>query len=128
MCNINYAVVDYMRNPNVILKPGEERGTGKYSIDRFPGRSANILGEDLSPRWFNKFHIFEVIWEPQKIRMLVDGKETACFTPEYCAIPDKHMFLWIGSPIYQDGTYYAQTHLPFIAESKETIIDYIKIE
>lgn len=128
MCNINYAVVDYMRNPNVILKPGEERGTGKYSIDRFPGKSANILGEDLSPDWFNKFHIFEVIWEPKRIRMFVDGKETACFTPEYCAIPDKHMFLWIGSPIYQDGTYYTQTLMPFTSGNKETIIDCIRIE
>jgi hypothetical protein len=128
MCNINFAVVDYMRNPHVVLKPGEERGTGKYSIDRFPERSANILGEDLTPRWFERFHTFEIIWEPKKIRMFVDGKETASFTPEYCAIPDKHMFLWIGSPIYQDGTYYTQSFIPFTESDKETIIDYIRIE
>ncbi|HRN93368.1 MAG: family 16 glycosylhydrolase [Chitinophagales bacterium] len=127
-CNINYAIIDYMRNPNVVLKPGEERGTGKYSINRFPEKSANILGEDLSPEWFSRFHTFEVIWQPEKIRMLIDGKETACFTPEYSSIPDKHMFLWIGSPIYQDGTYFTQSFIPFTETDKETIIDYIKIE
>lgn len=127
-CNINYAIIDYMRNPNVLLKPGEERSFGKYSINRFPEKSANILGEDLSPEWFRRFHTFEVIWQPEKIRMLIDGKETACFTPEYASIPDKHMFLWIGSPIYQDGTYFTQSFIPFTETDKETIIDYIKIE
>ncbi|MBX2903237.1 MAG: family 16 glycosylhydrolase [Chitinophagales bacterium] len=128
MCNINYAIIDYMRHKDVLLKPGEERWNGKYSIDRFPQKSANILGEDLSPDWFKRFHTFEVIWEPQKVRMFIDGKETACFTPEYCAIPNKHMFLWIGSPIYQDGTIYTQSYIPFLESDKETIIDYIKIE
>ncbi len=127
-CNVNFAVVDYMRNPDVMLKPDMEVWTGKTMMDRHPKISASVIGEDLSTDWFNRFHTFEILWEPNRVRMFVDGKEGADFTPNYISIPDKHLFLWIGSPIYQDGTFYSQTAIPFLESGKETIIDYIKIE
>jgi len=126
--NVNFAVVDYMRNANARLKPDMEIWTGKYSVDRFPKVSANIIGEELLPDWFDRFHTYEILWEPNRVRMYVDGKETADFTPDLISVPDKHLFLWIGSPLYQDGTIYTQSFVPFLESDKEAIIDFIKIE
>jgi hypothetical protein len=59
---------------------------------------------------------------------MLDGQEKALITKNMAAIPDKYMFLWIGSPMYQDGTYYLQSFIPFLKYDKQSIIDYIKIE
>jgi|GEM_PF-3005467 len=125
---INYSIVDYMRNPNVQLKPGEYKQMGNYKADRLNDRQAGIAGKDLSREFFNSFHTYELYWYPDHVRFLLDGEETAVLTKDMAAIPDKYMFLWIGSPMYQDGTYYAQSNIPFLKEDKHTIIDYIKIE
>jgi len=126
--NVNFAVVDYMRNADARLKPDMELWTDKYLVDRFPKVSANIIGEELLPDWFDRFHTYEILWEPNRVRMYVDGKETADFTPDLISVPNKHLFLWIGSPLYQDGTMYTQSFIPFLESDKEAIIDYIKIE
>lgn len=125
---INYSIVDYMRNPNVSVKPGEEKKIGKYTVDRLNNRQLNLLGEQFDRSFFDKFHTYELIWTPQQVRFLLDGEEKAVITPEMAMIPDKHLFLWIGSPIYQDGTYYSQIQIPFLEKDKETVIDYIRIE
>ncbi len=125
---INYSIVDYMRDPNVQIKPGEEKKWGNYSIERYNQRQASVIGEEFNRHYFDEFHTYEMYWYPGKVRFVVDGTERAVLTKDVAAIPDKHMFLWIGSPMYQDGTYYMQSHIPFLKYDKQTIIDYIKIE
>jgi beta-glucanase (GH16 family) len=101
---------------------------GNYKADRLNDRQAGIAGKELNREFFNSFHTYELYWYPDHVRFLLDGVETAFITKDMAAIPDKYMFLWIGSPLYQDGTYYAQSDIPFLKEDKHTIIDYIKIE
>lgn len=125
---INYSIVDYMRNPNVQLKPGEFKQMGNYKAERLNKRQAGIPGTELNREFFNSFHTYELYWYPDHVRFMLDGYETAVITSDMAAIPDKYMFLWIGSPLYQDGTYYAQSNIPFLKTDKHTIIDYIKIE
>ena len=62
------------------------------------------------------------------MRFLIDGVEKADIGKDLAKIPDKHMFLWVGSPLYQDGTWYTQTNIPFLKDDKYSIIDYIKID
>jgi beta-glucanase (GH16 family) len=125
---INYSIVDYMRNANVQLKPGEQKKWGNYDIERYNRRQASVLGKEFKRDFFNDFHTYEMYWYPDRVRFMVDGKETAVITKDVASIPDKYMFLWIGSPMYQDGTYYMQSHIPFLKYDKHTIVDYIKIE
>jgi beta-glucanase (GH16 family) len=88
----------------------------------------NLPGENLTRSFFNDFHTYELFWHPDHVRFLVDGQEKGIITNHMAKIPDKHMYLWIGSPLYQDGTYYSQSEIPFLKYDKESIIDYIKIE
>jgi hypothetical protein len=125
---INYSIVDYMRNPKVTIKPGEIKEYGKYHANRLNNRQLNVPGENIPKEFFNSFHTYELYWYPDKIRFLVDGTEHALITKDMAAIPDKYLFLWIGSPLYQDGTYYQQSSVPFLQKDKYTIIDYIRIE
>ena len=125
---INYSIVDYMRKPDVKLRPGEYKQMGNYKAERLNNRQAGIPGENLGRDFFYGFHTYEMYWTPQYVRFLVDGQEKAYINPDMAAIPDRHMYLWIGSPIYQDGTYYAQSNIPFTRFTYETIVDYIKIE
>jgi len=125
---INYSIVDYMRDARVSVKPGEQKSKGKYTVDRFNGRQLNIEGPQFDRSFFDSFHTYELFWYPDHVKFMVDGQEKALITGDEAKIPDKYMFLWIGSPLYQDGTYYSQTSIPFLANDKKTIIDYIKIE
>jgi hypothetical protein len=125
---INYSIVDYMRDPNVKVKPGEEKQMGQYTVDRLNNRQLNLPSKQFDRSFFEQFHTYELIWSPQQVRFLLDGKEEAVITPDMAKIPDKYLFLWIGSPIYQDGTYYSQIKIPFLEKDKQSVIDYIKIE
>ncbi|MES2619543.1 MAG: glycoside hydrolase family 16 protein [Bacteroidota bacterium] len=125
---INYAIVDYMRDANVQVKPGEMKEMEHYKVNRLNDRQLNLPGENLPRSFFNDFHTYELYWYPDHVRFLLDGKEVGIISKNMAKIPDKHMFLWIGSPMYQDGTYYAQSHIPFLKYDKESVIDYIKIE
>lgn len=125
---INYSIVDYMRNPEVQLRPGEMKQMGKYKAERLNQRQAGIPGVDLNKSFFDSFHTYELFWYPDKVVFKLDRQETAVITPDMAAIPDKYMFLWIGSPLYQDGTYYTQSNIPFLKHDKYSVIDYIRIE
>ena len=125
---INYSVVDYMRDPNVDVKPGEQKKVGKYSIDRLNNVQANIPSAKFDNKFFDYYHLYEVYWTPTSIRYLLDGVETAYFTNKDVKIPDQELYLWIGSPLYQDGTYFSQTDIPFIPNDMFSEIDWIRIE
>lgn len=125
---INYSIVDYMRDTTVNLKPGEFKEMGKYKAERLNVRQAGIPGTPLPPDFFDSFHTYEIYWYPEYVRFLLDGKEVGLITKDMADIPDTHMFLWIGSPMYQDGTYFSQSQIPFLETEKQTIIDYIRID
>jgi hypothetical protein len=91
-------------------------------------RQLNLPGEPLPREYFDSFHNYELYWFPDHVRFLVDGKECGYISKDMAKIPDKYLFLWVGSPLYQDGTYYAQSEIPFLEKSKYTVIDYIRIE
>ncbi len=125
---INYSIVDYMRDTSVSLKPGEQKKFGSYTAERLNQRQAGIQGEEYNRDFFDYFHTYELYWYPDKVRFLLDGQEKAVITKDIAKIPDKHMFLWIGSPLYQDGTYFLQSDIPFLKHDKQSIIDYIRID
>ena len=125
---INYSVVDYMRDPNVYLKPDEVKQFGNYIADRSNGRQINIPGKQFPKQFFNYYHLYEIYWTPTYVRYVLDGKEVALITRKMAKIPDQEAYLWIGSPIYQDGTYYAQTQIPFLPYDMLDEIDWIRIE
>lgn len=125
---INFSIVDYMRNPQVAVKPGEMKEMSGYKVNRLNNHQLNIPGQNLNRLFFNQYHTYELIWHPDKVRFLVDGYEQAVITPDMAKIPDRYMFLWIGSPYYQDGTYFSQSEIPFLLKDKFTEIDYIRIE
>ena len=125
---IYYSIVDYMRNPNISIKPGDRRTFGNYKTERSNGRQVGIPSTEIPKEFFDSFHTYELYWYPDHVRYLLDGTEVAMITNEMAKIPDTYMFLWIGSPLYQDGTFYSQVSIPFLRSDKQTVIDYIKIE
>lgn len=125
---INYSIVDYMRGPWVKVKPGEEKTIGNYKIERFNKRQANVIGDEMDEHFFDSWHTYELYWYPDSVRYLLDGTEKAVINTDAARIPDKQMFLWIGTPMYQDGTYYTQSFVPFLKRDKKSYIDYIRIE
>jgi hypothetical protein len=125
---INYSIVDYMRDPNVLVKPGEMKKYGKYTVNRLNKRQLNIPGGNIPRQYFDGYHTYELYWYPDHVRFLTDGYEQAVITKDIAKIPDKYLFLWIGSPFYQDGIYYNESWIPFLEKDKRTIVDYIKIE
>jgi len=127
---INYSIVDYMRDANVLVKPGEEKVLdGVLKVDRLNDRQLNYPGEKLLRQdFFEKYHLYEIMWTPQDVRYRIDGKEVAKIDSRMAKIPDEYSFLWIGSPIYQDGTFYAQNGIPFLPNDRFTHIRYISIE
>ncbi len=126
---ITYSVVDYMRDANVKLKPKEsiKAHTGE-SINRLTPYALAWNGDQFNKDFFNYFHTYEIYWYPDHVRFLIDGVEKADIGKDLAKIPDKHMFLWVGSPLYQDGTWYTQSNIPFLKDDKYSIIDYLKIE
>ena len=125
---INYSIVDYMRAPWVKLKPGEIKNIGNYDVERFNKRQANVIGSEMDEHFFESWHTYDLYWYPDSVRFLLDGEEKAIINTDAARIPDKQMFLWIGTPMYQDGTYYTQSFVPFLKQDKKSIIDYIRIE
>jgi beta-glucanase (GH16 family) len=125
---INYSILDYMRNPNVNLKPKEKKKFGQYEADRLNERQCNIPSAPFPRKFLNEYHQYEIIWKPQYVQFKVDGKETAMITPDMAAIPNKYMFLWMSTLLIQDGVFYNQQEVPFLAEDKFSHIKWIKIE
>lgn len=125
---IDYSIVDYMRDAAVTLKPGEEKTFGRYTADRKNGKQCNVISPQFHHSFLDDFHVYQIEWRPQFVRFSVDGKEAALITPDMARIPNKPMYLWIGSPIYQDGTLYTQSHIPFLTTDKSSCVDYILIE
>lgn len=126
---INYSIVDYMRDENALVKPGEAKEIDGNKVDRLNLVQLNYPGEELLGRdFFEDYHLYEIVWTPHDITYKVDGKEMAKIDWRMAKIPDEYSFLWIGSPIYQDGTYYAQSLIPFFPEDLITHIRYISIE
>jgi len=125
---INYSILDYMRNPNVQLKPKEKKKFGQYEADRLNDRQCNIPSAPYPRKFLTEYHQYEIIWKPQFVQFKVDGREVGLITPEMAAIPDKHMFLWMSTLLIQDGVFYNQQEVPFLAEDKFSHIKWIKIE
>jgi len=135
---INYSIVDYMRDQNVVVKPGETKKykradkkgeVNKRTIDRLNNIQLNVPCEKLLRQdFFDQYHLYEIVWSPYDIHYKIDGKEVAKIDWTMAKIPDEYAFLWIGSPMYQDGTYYAQSGIPFIPTDQFSHIRYISIE
>lgn len=126
---INYSIVDYMRNADAIVKPGEDKDIDGSKIDRRNNRQLNFPGTELLKQdFFEQYHLYEIIWMPYHVVYKIDGKQVAKIDWRMAKIPDEYCFLWIGSPIYQDGTYYDQRSIPFPSKDKFTHIRYISIE
>jgi beta-glucanase (GH16 family) len=125
---INASIVDYMRNPNTQIQPGQEKQINGFTMDRLNQRQLNIPTAPKYPQWFNKYHEYKIIWTPQKITFQIDKETVGIITPQEAAIPNVYMYLWIGSPIYQDGTYYSQPQIPFLETAKKCEIKSIIID
>lgn len=127
---INYSIVDYMRDVNVEIKPGEEKTFDEnLKVDRSNNRQLNFPGQELLRQdFFDQYHLYEMVWTPHHVTYKVDGKFAAKIDWRMAKIPDEYCFLWIGSPIYQDGTYYSQLGIPFLPDDRFTHIRYISIE
>lgn len=125
---INYSIVDYMKNENGLVQLGDSMIYNKLKYDRWNDVQLNIKNKGINKSFLNDFHVYEIIWSPQEVQMLIDGKLKARFDNKIGIVPNKHMNLWIGSPMYQDGTYFDQRKIPFLKEDKFSIIDWIKIE
>lgn len=130
---INYSIVDYMRDANVVIKPKMDTilrtATHEHHVDRSNDRQLNYPGTELLGRdFFDKYHLYEIVWTPHSVTYKVDGKEEAYIDWTMARIPNEYSFLWIGSPIYQDGTYYSQDRMPFLPKDMFSHIRYISVE
>lgn len=129
---INYSIVDYMRDPGVKIKPGEEKkfeDGGEHTVDRFNNYQLNYPDyEPLNRDFFNDYHLYEIRWTPHNVTFLLNGVQKAVINWEMADIPDEYTFLWLGTLIYQDGTYYSQQQIPFYETTRFSHIRYISIE
>ncbi|MFN8287539.1 MAG: glycoside hydrolase family 16 protein [Chitinophagales bacterium] len=126
---INCSIIDYMRDENVIMKPGMRKIIDGEDIDRVNNPWQLLIIPHQYPRsFFSNFHTYEIFWTPEQVEYFVDGKRLSHISKEWAKIPDSNMFLWIGTPIYQEGNYYTVSYLPFFDTPKYSYIDYIKIE
>lgn len=126
---INYSIVDYMRDTNVVVKPGMDTIMNDRHVDRSNDRQLNFPGTTLLGRdFFEDYHLYEITWTPHGVHFKVDGKDKAHIDWTMAKIPNQYCFLWIGSPIYQDGTYYSQDQIPFLPNDVFSHIRYISIE
>lgn len=125
---INYSIVDYMANPDAIVKPGDSMLYHGLKYDRFNDVQLNVQEPYINRNFHDEFHIYKIYWSPHEVILSIDGKVKAKFDKTIGSIPDKYMSLWIGSPLYQDGTYFDAKQIPFLEKDKFTIIDWIKIE
>jgi hypothetical protein len=126
----NYSIVDYMRDANVKVKPGERLETERFGvIDRHNSFQLNLPNyEELTPDFFEAYHLFEIEWHPQVVRFYIDKQLKAEISNEWAKIPDQPCHAWVNSPIYQDGTYYTQSNIPFTSNDHFTHIRYMSIE
>ncbi len=126
----NYSIVDYMRDENVLVKPGKDlKLEGDDLIDRYNEFQLNYPKyEALYPDFFDDYHLFEILWDPKYVEFFIDGISKAKITSDWAKIPDQPCNVWINSPIYQDGTYYDQRDIPFFSKDYFTHIRYISIE
>ncbi len=126
---INYSIVDYMRNENAIVKPGEQKNINGNEIDRLNNVQLNYPDKNLYWHdFFEGYHLYEIIWKPASVQFKIDGRLVATITEQMAKIPDEYAFLWLGSPIYQDGTYYGQNQIPFLPDDRFSHIRYISID
>lgn len=124
---INFSIVDYMKNPNVKLKPGEKGRFENYDLDRLNPVHLSIPYK-LGSSFLDEAHVYTLDWTPQGVSFYIDGKYVSQITPAYAYIPNKPMYLWVGSPMYQDGTFYDIHQIPFLKEDQISHIKWIKIE
>lgn len=126
---INYSIVDYMRDASVVVKPKMDTLINGHQVDRSNDRQLNYPGTELlRQNYFNAYHLYEMVWTPHSVVYKVDGEKVAYIDWTMARIPDQYCFFWIGSPIYQDGTYYAQDRMPFLPKDMFSHIRYISIE
>lgn len=127
---VNYSIVDYMRDPNVLLKPGEKMFVKNgQEVDRFNDFQMNYPSSyELDRNFFEDYHLFEIEWKPDVVNYYIDGKCLASISGDLARIPDQPCNVWINSPIYQDGTYYNQQHIPMLESDHFTHIRYLSIE
>ena len=126
---INYSIVDYMRDANVVVKPKMDTTINDRRVDRSNDRQLNYPGTELLRQdFFNEYHLYEIVWTPHSVQYKIDGEERAFIDWTMASIPNQYSFLWLGSPIYQDGTYYAQDKIPFLPYDLFSHIRYISIE
>lgn len=126
---VNCSIIDYMRDENVIIKPGMRKVIEGEDIDRINNAWQLLIIPHQYPRsFFNTFHTYEIVWTPDYVEYFVDGTMLSRIRKEWAKIPDSNMFLWLGTPIYQEGNYYTVSYLPFFDTPKYSYIDYIKIE
>ena len=126
---INCSIIDYMRDEDVIIKPGMRKIIDSQDIDRVNNDWQLLIIPRQYPRNFlSEFHNYEILWTPEYVEYFVDGKMLSRIKGDWAKIPNSNMFLWIGNPIYQEGNYYTVSYLPFFETPKYSYIDYIKIE
>lgn len=131
---INYSIVDYMRDANVNIKPGDlinvpVTNSTTTTVDRLNNRQLNYVHPTLLGRdFFEQYHLYEILWTPHHVIYKVDGEQFAYINWEMAKIPDQYCFLWIGCPIYQDGTYYSQNSIPFFPRDQFAHIAYMAVE
>ena len=116
-----------MKNPNVKLKPGEKGRFENYDLDRLNPVHLSIPYK-LESSFLDEAHVYTLDWTPQGVSFYIDGKYVSQITPAYAYIPNKPMYLWVGSPLYQDGTFYDIHQIPFLKEDQISHKKWIKIE
>ncbi len=125
---INYSIVDYFKDEKCSLRPQESKNRNGFYMHRKNNRQVNIPSAPFPESFMDAYHLYQIEWKPTYVKFFIDGKLVGHITEREGAIPDKHLFFWIGSPIYQDGTFYDQRKIPFLEEDKFSHIKWIKIE
>ncbi|MFN9110752.1 MAG: family 16 glycosylhydrolase, partial [Bacteroidota bacterium] len=125
---INYSIVDYFKDEKCSLRPQDSKHRNGFYMHRKNNRQVNIPSAPFPERFMDTYHLYQIEWKPTYVKFFIDGKLVGHITEREGAIPDKHLFFWVGSPIYQDGTFYDQRKIPFLEEDKFTHIKWIKIE
>lgn len=126
----NYSIVDYMRDPEVEVKPGAEMLVGEEDrIDRFNNYQLNYpVYEVMDRSFFEEYHLYEIKWSPQAVEFYIDHDLKARIDKAWAKIPDQPCNVWINSPIYQDGTFYTQSDIPFFSQDHFSHIRFMSIE
>jgi len=126
----NYSIVDYMRDEEVKVKPGDEMIVNeKDKVDRFNNYQLNYpIYQEMDRSFFEEYHMYEIKWSPQAVEFYIDHDLKARIDKTWAKIPDQPCNVWINSPIYQDGTFCTQSDIPFFSKDHFSHIRFISIE